>query len=518
MVREVHTSPDGPRDLYYEDTSKFFAEIRGYSVCGASSRQEAPGEEIIALRGIDPLPPLTVYLPYMSWMKYGDYLLTKDPHKQLTREGYAERQRYYLADFGTPQAVDGSRSWPMMTSPEVIANQKYPRRTLDQFYYPALHDTSVRDKDQTVSKWTGAALGLDGKEEAGTDSLLIMIDQFWCWIINKNTILTSFPSGSYSAPPTDVQDLYQSIIESLARDPKEMKSVADMYLFLTRKVVGYMFSQANRNLVDLVEIYRWVTSKKAATQTSYFQEFQQGYASGGDDNTIFNDRRDLKLVLDVADIIDELKMIEHLFSIQKEIIESSVKALGMDYLVSLNLMKETVDLLIHQITSISKDAEHTRKMLLNLLDLKSNAASLAEARSSAKEAQAATTQGRAVMLFTIITVVFLPLSFFTSYFGQNVKELTGDENNPTSWDLWRVATPITVVVIVVALLVAFYITRPKSPLWFWQAAPKQGAAVEQETMATGTKRVKWWQRRPSFTFLNSKREKGKNGDPELTVV
>ena len=41
-----------------------------------------------------------------------------------------------------------------------------------------------------------------------------------------------------------------------------MKSVADMYLFLTRKVVGYMFSQANRNLVDLVEIYRWVTSKK----------------------------------------------------------------------------------------------------------------------------------------------------------------------------------------------------------------------------------------------------------------
>jgi hypothetical protein len=57
-------------------------------------------------------------------------------------------------------------------------------------------------------------------------------------------------------------------------------------------------------------------------------------------------------------------MIEHLFSIQKEIIESSVKALGMDYLVSLNLMKETVDPLIHQITSISKDAEHTRKMVI----------------------------------------------------------------------------------------------------------------------------------------------------------
>jgi len=42
-----------------------------------------------------------------------------------------------------------------------------------------------------------------------------------------------------------------------------------------------------------------------------------------------------------------------------------------------------------------------------LLDLKSNAASLAEAKSGAKEAQVATTQGRAVMLFTIVTVIFV---------------------------------------------------------------------------------------------------------------
>jgi hypothetical protein len=67
--------------------------------------------------------------------------------------------------------------------------------------------------------------------------------------------------------------------------------------------------------------------------------------------------------------------------------------------------------------------------LLNLLNLKSNAASLAEAKSSAriaeesakmteqgvKEAQVATTQGRAVMLFTIVTVIFVsPTATLTS--------------------------------------------------------------------------------------------------------
>jgi hypothetical protein len=57
-------------------------------------------------------------------------------------------------------------------------------------------------------------------------------------------------------------------------------------------------------------------------------------------------------------------MIEHLFSIQKETIGSSIKALGRDFLVPHHLMDETINPLIHQITSISKDAEHTRKMVI----------------------------------------------------------------------------------------------------------------------------------------------------------
>jgi len=69
-----------------------------------------------------------------------------------------------------------------------------------------------------------------------------------------------------------------------------------------------------------------------------------------------------------------------------------------------------------------------------------------------------TKQGQAIMLFTIVTIIFvralypphpaevpqsdifkLPLSFFTSYFGQNVRELTADEKNPRSNSLWRIA-------------------------------------------------------------------------------
>ncbi|CAN9168945.1 unnamed protein product [Alternaria sp. RS040] len=436
---------------------------RSASPLSDTSRGKEPeSEDIIRL------PPLTVYFPYMSWMKYGKYLIMKkiydswshptstskkDSSAGEEKQPSKKRSNADLNSLELAHRVDGKTSWPITQPSQVTQRPQYLRRTLDQFYYPALEDTSERDKDQTISKWTGTPLEQDGRDKAADDSAMIMVDQFWCWIIDEKTIITSFPSGIYSDSFTGVQDLYWSITRSLSYNPQQLNTVEDIYSLLVREVAGYMFNQFNRSSVDMVEIYRWVTGKKAAAQTTYFQRFQQGYASGRNDTTIFNDRRDLKLVLEVSDIIDELKMIRHLLYVQMNVIDPSILGLekpeSFQSEVSITPYRviDTIRPVLDHLDNISKDAEHTRKMLLNLLDLKSNAASLAEARaslaaaqSSAKEAQAASTQGRAVMLFTIITVIFLPLSFFTSYFGQNVKELTGDENNPSTWHLWRVAS------------------------------------------------------------------------------
>ncbi|RYN19892.1 hypothetical protein AA0119_g7495 [Alternaria tenuissima] len=379
----------------------------------------------------------------------------KRPPKILPDASHGTSEPFYL--------VDGKTSWPTTPPSQGTKRPQYLRRTLDQFYYPALDDTSARDGDQTISKWSGTPLKHNGRDKAVPDSAMIMVDQFWCWIIDEKTIITSFPGGVFSASFTGLQDLYWSITKSLSHDPQQLRTVKDMYSLLVKEAAGYMFNQVNRSSVDMIEIYRWVTSKKAATQTTYFQEFQRGYASSGrnetigKDDPIFNNRSDLNLILEVADIIDELK-------------------------------------------------------LLDLSDLKSKAASLAEAhasleaaQSSAKEAQAASTQGRAVMLFTIITVVFLPLSFFTSYFGQNVKELTGDDDNPSTWHLWRVATPITVVIIVVALVVAYYITQPSSSLWTLIGSTKKGSLDAERTNSPETAHAKWWKKNP-FSLLQRLRE------------
>lgn len=57
---------------------------------------------------------------------------------------------------------------------------------------------------------------------------------------------------------------------------------------------------------------------------------------------------------------------------------------------------------------------------------------------------------RAILVFTIVTVIFLPLTFVTGYLGMNVQDI---RNLALDQGLfWSIALPITFVIFVVVLL------------------------------------------------------------------
>jgi hypothetical protein len=58
-------------------------------------------------------------------------------------------------------------------------------------------------------------------------------------------------------------------------------------------------------------------------------------------------------------------------------------------------------------------------------------------------------QERAIYVFTIVTIIFLPISTVSSIFGMNVKDVR-DMNNG-QWVFWAVAIPVTAIVIVGSL-------------------------------------------------------------------
>jgi hypothetical protein len=115
--------------------------------------------------------------------------------------------------------------------------------------------------------------------------------------------------------------------------------------------MSYMFNQRNKTYMDIIETYRWVTNKKVrivqvctastttnnachnaktAYQTTYFQNFHRDYDSAeGSRSAVFNSGHELRSVLEVADIIDELKMIQHLLQTQKDVLQQVIHALRM---------------------------------------------------------------------------------------------------------------------------------------------------------------------------------------------
>src|SRR5689334_21823750 len=75
----------------------------------------------------------------------------------------------------------------------------------------------------------------------------------------------------------------------------------------------------------------------------------------------------------------------------------------------------------------------TTMKLKDLLDLKQQQAGVVKAREAVKQGEETLKQGRAIMLFTVITIIFLPMSFFSAVFGMNTHELIGYVEGSSNW-------------------------------------------------------------------------------------
>jgi len=57
------------------------------------------------------------------------------------------------------------------------------------------------------------------------------------------------------------------------------------------------------------------------------------------------------------------------------------------------------------------------------------------------------------MVFTVVTVIFLPLSFFTSYYGMNLKDVANTVHDQGYF--WKVCGTATVLIVLFTALSAF---------------------------------------------------------------
>jgi hypothetical protein len=388
------------------------------------------------------------------------------------------------------------------------------RRTLDQSFYHNI-DTESRDQDQVVYRYQ-----LKGKnhDDPDVDPKIVMVDQLWLWVLGKGLIVTAFPQR-WQQPKNDPLNVLDSVIEDInskTRDP--VASVYDLAMIITNRCSGVfdrhlmgdedyqfldMFESSIGNVTDRESVLfrefnaasaqasAWLQHHRRPNRLSRYLEY--GAMDSKDrKNAKEKEREDLEekfkseefmrgplfvdklldigeetdLLAETKDIRDELNMIAKVLEDQLHVLpdlQEAVCDIYKDEQRSQEVKKrfrdqtKAIEVHLKDIDRMDRQAERIYNSITDMLDLKQKHANAFEARFARDQAAGTARQGQTIMVFTIVTIVFLPLSFIAAFFAINIREfprLDGNSNLPLAYVskyMFGIGFAVSIPLIVIAL-------------------------------------------------------------------
>ncbi len=94
------------------------------------------------------------------------------------------------------------------------------------------------------------------------------------------------------------------------------------------------------------------------------------------------------------------------------------------------------------------------------------------------EARSSRVQSRSVIIFTAVTIIFLPLSFFTSYFGMNLTDIV--KSTHTSKYFWVTAGPVSGSIVIAIFAITTFLGVSKDPVQDEENAMASKGAAKSE--------------------------------------
>lgn len=188
---------------------------------------------------------------------------------------------------------------------------------------------------------------------------------------------------------------------------------------------------------------------------------------------LLNIEGETMLLAEIKDIRDELEILAMVLDQQKHVLPDLKKAVKDLYINDRSLgqlrkidrsfqeHERTITNPLKDIHRMDKQAERIYSSIRDLLDLKQKHANAFEARFARDQAVGTRRQGKTVMVFTVVTVIFLPLSFIAAFFAINIESFPHDPQtgNPAlplgyvSQYVFGVGLAISIPCIILALTV-----------------------------------------------------------------
>ncbi|OTB18181.1 hypothetical protein K445DRAFT_314992 [Daldinia sp. EC12] len=325
------------------------------------------------------------------------------------------------------------------------------------------------------------------------DGNVLMVDQLWLWAVDTTTLTTFFPkreSHPTEGPLFQQADLRNSVYNELNGDLSgRCESALDLAAFITLHAVTVLLDRTSHPDLEVFRIFEealGILTERMTSSLKRFrmQTFRDRILEDSDSEELEDNRsesikrrhkRELEqaerenrentsALLELRDMDDELNTIMNLFSEQEVTIKAMKESYERPELLSFTengrgFLDEALKRLQEyrkQVKDMIKRVDNTKKDYEKLQEMIQRQAQVDEVRWSRLQTELASSQNLSVMIFTTFTVLFLPLSFFTSLFGMNTKEWGGEDDNFVSLGfIGAISLPVSAVLIIGTLLAAF---------------------------------------------------------------
>ncbi|KAI0595650.1 hypothetical protein F4775DRAFT_568507 [Biscogniauxia sp. FL1348] len=401
---------------------------------------------------------------YMKAQCMGDGICHTDRLNIHSREGQLSGKRFTCTALYMPYLTVGSYPGTSSKSDtnesDGLEESIYSRNsrkikhspiTLDQYYYASIADTNGRDNDQVVSKYL---IKKDEQQTKDEHKTILMVNQVWIWIIDENTIITATAEDSSQE---STQNLLQTTLENMSygdtksrfERPTSVQSVMELVLrvatgsFMEKSIPMIAAGSKKQIKKAPIEIFRESIRDVADDETRLFRHFLAGLRHEASqaksqtgptrENRYHIISSETELLDQIRDIRDELHILKSLADDQdvvwKQAFPPRHSGNQLQYYRShtpIDVKKDIEELLV--------EAETITNYINTLLDL--------------RQAEYNRTQANIVFIFTVITIVFLPLSFLSSLFALDVSSFPhkGDDLKYEGKWLFPIIFGVTAVV------------------------------------------------------------------------
>ncbi|KAF2110079.1 hypothetical protein BDV96DRAFT_668533 [Lophiotrema nucula] len=329
------------------------------------------------------------------------------------------------------------------------------------------------------------------------------------WVRNgkKQTKIESEAEDTAGSQQVDRTDVHGRIMKAIRKDCREIRSSETLASIILDKCSGVFFPETSEeDDVDYLAVFAISIARLAFSQAQAFNEFcddprrhtqhsniprlprfptdaelrmyadhrskciecskhmpkKKDFWYHSEDNreraeqeekrkqrSLVDISEETEYVKEIKDIMDELTSMARVFEQQYELLASRANGNELDpvelYSSGAAASFEEVTAKIKQ---LQKEADRVYKSLVDLLDLKQKQAGVQQADDTAQ-------QGLTILVFTIITIIFSPLSFIAGVFSMNAIEINQDR--PLS-HIWKVMFPVTVAVVLFSLILVYSIS------------------------------------------------------------